>query len=540
MISDLLEKAEEIGREIFVNLDNAAVLELAGGYGRDLAKLYDDTVKTAYSILSRENIAPIQSASFGYLDKFTTQIDEYLKADDISYFIATLFPDFIFDWHILEWGQFVKDYRQLVVVAARGRGKSFFFGEIYPIWRAYSYSLKGKFPKAYLGKEGAIISSTETQAKKRLENIRNLISENPYLSDKLKPETKEGWGAQKLRFKNGAQVYALGFTGQIRGFHPTFLVNDDILSENQLTSKKARQDASKKFFGSMRKLMIDGQHVVVGTPFHRNDLYAELRLKKGWRVFTYPGIFPDGKILGERRFNFQYIKEEREDLGAIFFSREILCLPVSEESSIFPYEIVRKAFIGMDDKCLVSNRMATKGRFVRIVLGCDFAISSTVGADYSVFITIGVDDEENYHVLNIFRDNGISYSAQKNKIKELHANFQYDVIYCESNQMQSIFPQELEKEGLPVFAHHTGANKINLKTGLPNLSVLFEKKKIKFPRGDEESINKTDVIVSELGGMAFTDSGIQGVGEHDDTVMALWIATLAARHGTFHFEFIEQ
>ena len=42
-------------------------------------------------------------------------------------------------------------------------------------------------------------------------------------------------------------------------------------------------------------LVPGGQAIVIGTPFHANDLYGDLKTKKGWFVIEYPAIFPDGR-----------------------------------------------------------------------------------------------------------------------------------------------------------------------------------------------------------------------------------------------------
>jgi hypothetical protein len=63
------------------------------------------------------------------------------------------------------------------------------------------------------------------------------------------------------------------------------------------------------------------------------------------------------------------------------------------------------------------------------------------------------------------------------------------------------------------------------------VALLFERNKVKFPRGDAYSRNMTDLMIAEFGSVAFTDKGkLEGVGEHDDTVMSTWLADLARKH----------
>ena len=81
-----------------------------------------------------------------------------------------------------------------------------------------------------------------------------------------------------------------------------------------------------------------------------------------------------------------------------------------------------------------------------------------------------------------------------------------------------------------MFPHVTGSNKNDFQKGLPALAMLFERGKIKIPRGDKRSIDMADLIASELGSIAFTEKGLQGTTEHDDVAMCLWLLSLASNH----------
>jgi hypothetical protein len=80
-------------------------------------------------------------------------------------------------------------------------------------------------------------------------------------------------------------------------------------------------------------------------------------------------------------------------------------------------------------------------------------------------------------------------------------------------------------------------HKYDLKEGVPGLALTFERQKFRFPRGDKFSVDATDLMASELGSIAYTDKGLQGVGEHDDTVMCLWIAECNVRYVSTGFKF---
>jgi len=288
----------------------------------------------------------------------------------------------------------------------------------------------------------------------------------------------------------------------------------------------------------MNMITPGGQVVVVGTPFHEADLYADLKAKAGWKVFEYPAITPTGSLLWEERHNLDSLMEKKNTQGSIIFSREILVKPVTSESTIFPYELVSRSFKMMDEYTVVDNIYSHTKKFVRTVVGCDFAISGNVGADYSVFTTLGIDDLGNYWLLNVWREKGKTYSEQMAKLKQINSNFRPEVVMVETNQMQQIFAQMGRDANIPIVEHNTGTNKYNLERGVPGLVVLFEQEKFRFPRGDQRSMDITDTIAMELAAITWTDKGkLEGVGAHDDTAMSLWISVSAANYVGENFSF---
>lgn len=549
------EQARKIVSEIVENLDIPTLLELAGGSEADLDKLFNMLYHEAVALLSSKMPKMVGADSLMYLDRFGKIVDIEFKKRDINYFTMSVFPEFDVDWHTIEWGHFVMSYVNSCFLAARGRGKSFFFSYILPLWKAYRFTPKnpnnpnnlpiqkmwhnGDYSKTYdrvYSQNGLIITASEELATTEfLPRIANAIETNPILNEALYPKNGEGMKQTSHRYKNGAGLKVKGYGGEIRGRHPDYLILDDVLTENQLYSKDARDKASKWFIGTVRKLVIKGQNVVVGTPFHEKDLYSILKKSKRWRVFEYPAIYPDGRILASRRFNYNDIKADREELGAIFFSRELLCKPVSGDSTIFPYEVMAKC---LNEEIDYSNNMiGNSTKFAKIVMGCDLAISANTGADYSCYITVGVTTNGERYILNIWRAKGISYAEQKTKIKNLYKEFKHNLIFIEANQFQVIFPQELEKEGLPVQAFTTTKEK-NLKYGLPSLVSLFERQKYVFPYKSVESKDITDTVLGELSAIAYTDKGLQATGTHDDCAMALYITEEAFRKNNLDFLFM--
>lgn len=518
----------KIVEEVISDLPNESLNTIIGGYENDIHLFLDNLKKEITDVFFGNRLTQnfSQITQLDYIEKFTESVEETLIKQNLLYFLTNVYKDFIIGEHHIHWAELVHTVRWLNIIAARDHGKSFFFSNAYPIWRALSYDKNNKADdRSVMSKEGFLFSFSSKQAIKLLGILKETVEDNDYLRERLYPGKSDGWGATEVKFKNGAKLITASMGGSTRGSHPKYIVCDDILKDNVMYSREQREKYTNFFHSVIMNMIVPrGQVIVVGTPFHKEDLYGDLKKKKGWIVREYPSIFPDGSVLWKGRYTLQDLLDKRDSSGSLNFSREHLCRPITNESSIFPYEFLKRSI--NDNLCMVFSRENYAVKLKNIAIGCDFAISANVGADYTVFTVVGMDLENRIHVLNVTRMHGKSYNEQVTKLRELNLNFKPNIIYAENNAFQQIFVQNLQNE-MPIKPHTTNGNKKDFNKGLPNLSVQFELFKIIFPSGDEYSRNMRDLVFSELGSIAYTDNGLKSVGGHDDTAMSLWIATLA-------------
>lgn len=534
---NILEEAFRILDEILENLGPEGTLELLGGYDDDINDIYETLLTEILNVLcGKKNTV---SHKLGYFDHLTDSVEETLCIENLTYFITAKIPQFQLNWHHLEWADIVQRYDKANVIAARDHGKSYFFSNAYFAWKIYRYkpyAVGGRQDLA-MSQKGYLFSFSKEQAVDLLEILKGTIEDSDSLRERIVPKG-DGWGKTEIKTKNGVILKTKGFGSSVRGAHPGFIVVDDGLKDNVIYSSTQRKKSIDYFHAVIMNMIVPkGQVIVVGTPFHANDLYGDLKSKKGWHVREYPAIFPDGKILWRERWSFQDLLDKRETQGNLIFSRENLVKPVTSESTIFPDDVIRRAYMGMESFSFVNNRSAFPMKFDQVVTGVDFSISSSVGADYTVMITAGIDEHENIWLLNMTRFTGMKFSEQMQAMKVINQSFQPDLMVLENNVFQQIFVQEGERFGLPVEGHTTGKNKYDLKNGLPGVAILFERGKIKIPRGNQASIDQADAIALELGSVTWTEKGLEGVGAHDDIAMSLWLTTVAARKVTTGFSF---
>ncbi len=543
--------------------DAGALKELSQGMTNDVDSILDVLIEETTAVLNSEH-THLNVGTFGYLDKFTQSVEETLRSSSLNYFISAVLPDFTLGWHNLEWSNLLQINRLLCILAARDHGKSYHFSFAYPLWQMYRYR-KYNFdnslaPKELrMAREGMLVTNEYGLASHFLRMIKEEIEANDILGERLLPESKaKGWGNERIMTKNGAEMYIKSAGSKIRGHHPTWIEMDDFLNESSLYS----QDQRDKYWNIFAAVIFPalspgGQLAMVGTPFFEKDMYGILKEKYNKareeyaknpsvkmtempKVYEYPAVFPDGTLLFPERHTFRDIMQKRSILGSLTFSREILVKPISDGATIFPWSILRNSVYGMQETKLTPNIDQTHRKFVKVAIGCDFAISSTIGADYSCFTVMGMDEYGTMHFLNCWRRSGASYSQQMAALKKINRDFRPDVFVVETNGMQEIFLQELEEAGLPVVGSVTSSgNKKSFYVGVPALAITFETSKIKFPYGNEKSKGITDLYHAELNSITFIqDKGkLESTTQHDDCGMSLWQAVKGLKWGIDKFDF---
>ena len=538
--------------EIIDGMDDSGILELMSGSGGDIDKVLDNLLSDTYQVLytgdTQIDFAP------RYTERLSESIEETLRCKNLTYFITSVLPDFQLGWHHLEWGDLVHRHNKLCIEAARDHGKSYYFSNAYAAWQLYRYSkpkkmIYSKRPSKSNSNRGYLFSFSLQQSVDLMEILKGTIEGNDILRERLFPDSRNSgaWASTNIVCKNGARLTCKGFGSSVRGAHPYWIVVDDGLKDNVIYSQLQRQKSIDYFHSVIMNMLVPGgQIIVVGTPFHASDLYGDLKSKskaatgsdKGWFVIEYPAIFPDGRILWPARWGFNDLMEKKATQGNIIFSRENLCRPITNESSIFPLKILERSLLRMENYTLVRNRDDFPMKFNKVVVGCDFAISGNVGADYAVFTVWGVDDETGERwLLYFYREKGKTFHEQMQVLRGINVRFRPDTFVMEQNVMQQIFVQESDKQGLPVVGHTTGIDKYDLKTGWPGLAIDFERGKIHIPIGDKYSQDVKDLIFTDLGSVAFTDHGLESVGEHDDISSSFWLAKLAANLITTGFKY---
>lgn len=417
---------------------------------------------------------------------------------------------------------------------------SYEFCFAFPLWRLYSYRrpnfMKPSTPDNRNRQETCMITNTETLGREHMDKIVEEIMVNEALKAVINPEGKAALGAKSIQGENGTKLHLRGKDGFIRGLHVGAAVSDDLPDESSIYSLEQRQKLEDLFKGSITPIVEPyGYNIVDGTPYQADDLYAMLKKDKKFKVFEYPAIFPNGRLLAPDRFTFDKLMQERESAGSLVFSREYLVVPISDDSTIFPWEFLKRSIIGMENVRLVDNIESYPVKLKRVVCGCDFAESGTVGADFTVYTVWGKGVDDNYYLLYIYRAKGLSHNEQVMKICQIDQQFRPNEIVVEDNGFQKILADMAKQRGLRNIIPFTttAGNKKDLRTGWPSLAALFERGALRCPY-HPDTRDRVDTMFGEFNSIAFrSDRGtLESISGHDDIVSSSFMAINRLREGT--------
>jgi hypothetical protein len=401
------------------------------------------------------------------------------------------------------------------VLASRGLGKTFFFSEAYPIWRAIYHP----------GKVTFILSATKSQAEEVLDHIKKQVEENPELQWLIPQRKGLTWNKSQIKFSNGSRIVTAGFGTRKRGLHPDCIIVDDGLTDEAMYSPTVRRKTIKYFYSAVTNMLNPGGIIiVVGTPMHQSDLYGTLKANSAYTYGVFPAIV-NGIPVFPKRFSYDFLMAKKREIGALNFAQEIECKPMSDEASLFPQQLFQGDGVECMGLTLGMPYEFWRDAGVSLFMGVDFALSAQTGADYTVVFVMGVDDAGNRYWVDIFREHGLPYKSQLSLINTVARKYDVHLAVLEANQAQRIFGDDLiNKTDLPIKKYNTGVEKHSLSKGIPGLRILLENKKMRIPRGDKRSVDLTDIAIEEFGGFTYVDGKLESVGEHDDMAMACFAA----------------
>lgn len=209
--------------------------------------------------------------------------------------------------------------------------------------------------------------------------------------------------SEKLTHKEPT-IWAYGMGGNLVGSHFNMALLDDVVARENIGTKD-QIEKTKNFFRDALDLidpMVDGHKpmIIIGTTWHWDDLYAWIMDKKSsllndfavLRLPAYEGEWGSGELLFPSRLSWKTLKKLKEQQGEYHFSAQYMLNPVPEKDQTF-----KPPFKYWEQTDLTGVEL---NKFMAI----DPAISEKSYADYSAIVVVGVDKDDSWYILDVWRD----------------------------------------------------------------------------------------------------------------------------------------
>jgi phage terminase large subunit-like protein len=450
-------------------------------------------------------------------------LGELLPRNSFEYFCKCTLKQKLGNMH-KEWIKAALDpSKHVCIMSARGHFKTTILSVAFPLW----IMMREPKPKMIV-----ILSATLEQSTEIMNLLKRQIEENETLRGELYPENIHDtkWSETQIRTKNGHRVLCLPFGDTVRGKHPDYCICDDVLKGEVATDVEG---AKRVFYGVVYPIVQArrGKLIVVGTPISYTDLLADLSTKPNFAFLKYPAVvFNDDGTWKQAQFpehfDLEQLRSIRDTMPSHLWAREYLCNPASEDTALFPQQVLDKA-TEQYDRARLGYEKAEKEALgkPRCVIGCDIAVSTGARADWSVFSVLSVMDGQPIIMRDLVRKH-LTAEENVNEIRRLFNIYSPARILVERTGVGWGVAEACMND--PVMKNVA----LDFDTKMASKEKILSRLEVTMRNGGL-ALPKNDILISELSQFAYKKMkdgrmAYQSLGEHDDCVMSLAIALEAA------------
>lgn len=278
------------------------------------------------------------------------------------------------------------------------------------------------------------LSETATHAEEQLQNVKGQISANlkfiaVFGEKQPKKSDPERWAQNFIQTTDGTVIAAKGRGGQVRGKNvdgkrPDLIIFDDVEDVESVKTEEQREKTLNWLKSDVENALPQigadrGRLVGMGTILGTDALLPTLARSPEWLTIRFGAVDPAGEMLWDHYMSKEKFNVKRASYARLrklhLFNMEFLSTTRAEdEGSIFQSRFFKYA--PMEPKEFADR---CPGRALMV----DPAISDRKDSDFCAFAVVGITEQGQIYVAEVYMERGLHPRDQVNKYFELHAKW---------------------------------------------------------------------------------------------------------------------
>lgn len=328
------------------------------------------------------------------------------------------------------------------------------------------------------------VSSTSNLAVKQLKFIKDILTSDTYRyywPEHVKKEEaqREKWSETEIMLDHPLRkveairdptIFAAGLTTNYVGLHFDITVLDDIVVHENAYTEEGRSRVATAYSLLASVESAEARQWVVGTRYFPEDLYNQMA------EMTYDTYNAEGDTISQEHLyevferqvesngdgtgEFLWPRQQRYDGRWFGFNEEILSRkraqylnktqfraqyynnPHDPDNEAIPRSDFQ--YFRRDKLYRLDGRWHIGNRRLNVFAAVDFAYRISKKSDFTAIVVVGVDNQQNYYVLDIERFKTDKISEYFNKILKLHQKWDFRKLRAEINAGQSVIVKDLK------------------------------------------------------------------------------------------------
>jgi phage terminase large subunit-like protein len=311
------------------------------------------------------------------------------------------------------------------------------------------------------------VSATANLAEKQLKAVKDILLSDiyrfywPEMVNEMEGK-RERWSVDEISVDHpkrkaegirDATIKAAGITANVTGLHCNVAVLDDVVVPDNAYSQLGR-DQVRAFYSQLSSIESTGaKEWAVGTRYHPADLYrdmmemTEIYFEDNADEETELEVYETYERTVETNGEFLWPKQRRTDGKTFGFDARELARKKAKYLDVTQFyaqyynnpnavetQLIDRSRFSYYERNKVENVSGAwymGDKLLHIYAAMDFAYTINANSDYTVIAVIGVDEDNNYYVLDIDRFKTNKISVMYEKAETVFRKWRFKKMRCE-------------------------------------------------------------------------------------------------------------